>query len=253
MRLNSAASMGAYDEILSRPPDLPSLQPFGPKIGGPLSMVLVADARARPRLIRTDHRERACDGAEGLTMIGCSFDAMEKVSSHFTEIAALPWRIGSEGTLEILLLHSPQDDIWAVPNEPYSRSATEVHAAESAAFRHAGVAGRVGAKRLGTYWRSRVVANGGYDHDSVCVFGLHVFGTLVSWPSETRVARRWMSLTEATALVADSGLADLLATVASRSSGQHPQEADRCGLNDGSRFAPSGVASAAQIGRFGAC
>ena len=41
-------------------------------------------------------------------MIGCSFDAMEKVSSHFTEIAALPWRIGSEGTLEILL-HSPQE------------------------------------------------------------------------------------------------------------------------------------------------
>ena len=140
------------------------------------------------------------------------------------ECAALPWRISGEGTMEVLLILQRQEKRWTVPSGTRSGTRTELQAAERAAFQHAGVTGRLAPAPVGRFHKTLTLADGRKDSCDVTVYGLHVWGTLVRWPDETKVLRRWMPLSEARALAADPGLAELLASVMSGSTVQDPDE-----------------------------
>ncbi|MBZ9799078.1 hypothetical protein [Mesorhizobium sp. ES1-4] len=170
------------------------------------------------------------------------------------EYAALPWRMGGEGTMEVLLLCPRQDGQWTVPRGTCSGTRTELRSAERAAFQDAGVTGRLGQEPVGRYRTIRVLADGRKESCDVTVFGLHVWGTLVSWPRDTKVLRQWMPLNEARTLVADPGLAELLASVMSGATIPQPDEAPLSGIPDAGRGGHvSGVASPAGMARLSAC
>jgi hypothetical protein len=145
-------------------------------------------------------------------------------ASYRAEYAALPWRISGEGTMEVLLIRQRQEKRWTVPSGTRSGTRTELRAAERAAFQLAGVTGRLAPASAGRFLTTLTLADGRKDSCDVTVFGLHVWGTLVRWPEETKVLRRWMPLSEARALAADPGLAELLASFMSGATVQDPDE-----------------------------
>lgn len=145
-------------------------------------------------------------------------------ASYRAEYAALPWRISGEGTMEVLLVRQRLEKRWTIPSGTRSGTRTEHRTAERAAFQDAGVTGRLALQPVGRFRTTRTLADGRKDFCDVTVFGLHVLGTLVHWPFKTKVLRRWTPLSEARALAADPGLAELLASVMSGATVQEPDE-----------------------------
>jgi len=115
-----------------------------------------------------------------------------------------------DGRMEVLLLRPRLGGRWGLPTGRYSATRTGLPSAERAAFHDAGVTGRLDSQSLGRYRTIRVLAQGREELCDVTVIGLHVWGTLVSWPGDTKVLRRWMPLAEATTLVDEAGLTTVL-------------------------------------------
>lgn len=135
----------------------------------------------------------------------------QAVVKHY---GALPWRVNGGGYLEVLLLCPRPDGRWTVATVRETGTLTPLQAAERAAFGEAGVIGRLGPEPIGRYRCD----TGGPEMRSVTVFGLHVCGTLVSWPQEKLRHRRWWPIGEACGLAGEPGLAELLGSLTSRSS-----------------------------------
>ena len=129
------------------------------------------------------------------------------------QYAALPWRLGSEGTLEVLLLRSRPDSRWTIPGGLPCDARTALQTAERAALSEAGVTGRLGPEPVGRYRVTREHPHGRRELSEVTVFGLHVWGTLINWPKDRKVVRRWMKIDDARRSVADPGLADVLSSL----------------------------------------
>jgi hypothetical protein len=169
------------------------------------------------------------------------------------ENAELPWRMSGDGTLEVLLLRPRRDGSWRIPIARCSGTRTGIQSADRAAFFDAGVTGRIGPEPIGRYVALRHQAGDSRKPVEVTVHGLHVWGSLVSWPNNVTVTRRWMPPAEAAVAVEDPGLRDLFRSLVS---GAAPV---RSGLRTGSPLfaAPtervSGLASSARAGRFAPC
>jgi hypothetical protein len=127
--------------------------------------------------------------------------------------AALPWRMSGEGAMEVLLLCVRRDGRWGIPQGAHSAARTGLRSAGRAAFHEAGVTGRLGPEPVGRYRMIRDLACGRTESCEVTVFGLHVWGTLISWPRDGKVLRRWMDLDEARKSVAVPGLAAVLSSL----------------------------------------
>jgi len=169
------------------------------------------------------------------------------------EHAALPWRMSGDGTLEVLLLRPRQDGSWRIPAARCSGTRTGIQSADRAAFHDAGVTGTVGPEPIGRYVALRHQAGDGRKAVDVTVHGLNVWGSLVGWPNDVKVTRRWMPPAEAAVAVEDPGLRHLFRSLVS---GAVPVRSE---LPTGSPLfaAPtervSGLASSARAGRFAPC
>ncbi|MCO6389016.1 hypothetical protein [Aliihoeflea sp. 40Bstr573] len=223
--------MERHYEIFSRPRDMSSLQSFGPEVGKQMSVVLVAEVGARSLPIRIRHRACAVgDRTAAASMLNVGPSKIFKTAPILTEIAALPWRIGCEGTLEILVMRKEREDSWAIPAEVRSDWAAEVQAADRAAFRDAGVTGRFGPEPLGRYFHNRRRTCGDEQGVNVVVYGLSVLRVHTSWPAEMKVIRHWATPAEAAALVAEPGLTAVIAAMSSRSPTAHGNRPSNIGL-----------------------
>lgn len=166
--------------------------------------------------------------------------------------AALPWRMSGEGAMEVLLLCARRDGRWGIPQGAHSAARTGLRSAGRAAFHEAGVTGRLGPEPVGRYRMIRDLACGRTESCEVTVFGLHVWGTLISWPRDRKVLRRWMDLDEARKSVAVPGLAAVLSSLVAGCADQ----ADGAAFGrtrDVAQGDPSLVASPAGTARVGAC
>jgi predicted NUDIX family NTP pyrophosphohydrolase len=207
---------------------MPSLQPLASEISNEVPLVPVDDGRAIGAsfpFLRPPFRLDGCPGGAAMTAPQMERRTVADASSS-AEYAALPWRISGEGTMEVLLFCRRQDGRWTIPGGACSGTRTELRTAERAAFQDAGVTGRLAPEPVGRFRATRTLADGHNAPCDVTVFGLHVWGTLVHWPRETKILRRWMPLSEAQALAADTGLADLLASVMSGATVQDPDDQD---------------------------
>jgi hypothetical protein len=169
------------------------------------------------------------------------------------EHAALPWRMNCDGNLEIMLLRPRRGGSWRVPAARCSGTRTELQSADRAAFQEAGITGRVGSEPLGRYVALRLQPCGSRKAVEVTVHGLHVWGTLVSWPNDVKVIRRWMAPAEAAVSVEETGLRGLIASLVSGAAPIQP-ELPSCSRTVAVRNGSvSGLASSPTTGRFAPC
>lgn len=169
------------------------------------------------------------------------------------EHAALPWRMSGDGTLEVLLLRPRRDGSWRIPAARCSGTRTGIQSADRAAFHDAGVTGRVGPEPIGRYVALRHQAGDSRKAVEVTVHGLHVWGSLVSWPNDVKVTRRWMPPAEAAVAVEDPGLRDLFGSLVSGATPIRPDLPTGYPLVAASTERVSGLASSARAGRFAPC
>jgi hypothetical protein len=169
------------------------------------------------------------------------------------EHAALPWRMNCDGNLEVMLLRPRRGGSWRIPAARCSGTRTGLQSADRAAFQEAGITGRVGSEPLGRYVALRLHPCGSRKAVEVTVHGLHVWGSLASWPNDVKVIRRWMAPAEAAVSVEETGLRGLIASLVSGAAPIQP-ELPSCSrpvaVRNGSG---SGLASSPTTGRFAPC
>jgi 8-oxo-dGTP pyrophosphatase MutT (NUDIX family) len=127
------------------------------------------------------------------------------------QYAALPFRIGPRGRPEILLLTSRGTRRWVIPKGWPMRNRKPRDAAAQEAYEEAGLVGRMLGKRaVGTYDYDKMITPTASVPCVVKVFLFEVERQLDDWPEMQERQVRWFDPREASALVAEPGLAKLL-------------------------------------------
>ncbi|QPC85867.1 NUDIX hydrolase [Mesorhizobium sp. NBSH29] len=134
-------------------------------------------------------------------------------ASDLQQYAALPWRIDRDGFLEVLLVTSRRRGRWTVPKGWQMKQRSGSQSAETEAFEEAGVVGRIDDKPIGSFRYSKRRDDGTFDPCFVTIFGLHVQGTLHSWPEKSQRKRRWMKIAQACEVAGEPTLAAFLGTL----------------------------------------
>jgi 8-oxo-dGTP pyrophosphatase MutT (NUDIX family) len=140
------------------------------------------------------------------------------------QFAALPYRVGANGRVQILLLTSRETRRWVIPKGWPMKGLKPRHVAAREAYEEAGVQGTISGKRaVGVYHYEKRLP----DEQLLCevhVFLLRVSQQLEDWPEKGQRESRWVDVPEAATLVDEGGLAELVRTVFTAS---HPQSPPR--------------------------
>jgi 8-oxo-dGTP pyrophosphatase MutT (NUDIX family) len=130
------------------------------------------------------------------------------MESH-RQVAALPVRRDSRGSLSVLLVTSRDTRRWVIPKGwPWPHHDDHV-AAAGEAQEEAGVRGLAHPKSIGCYtYRKRQAA--GAIAVRVSVYLLEVTEELVNWPEEAERQRAWFAPIEASARLEEPELRDLV-------------------------------------------
>src|SRR5690606_4821481 len=76
------------------------------------------------------------------------------------QYAALPWRVGRHGGIEILLVTSRQRGRWIVPKGWQATGLSPSRSAAREAFEEAGVIGPIGPDPIGSYRYAKLLEHG---------------------------------------------------------------------------------------------
>ena len=129
---------------------------------------------------------------------------------NFRQSAAIPFRRRA-GELEVLLITSRRSGQWIVPKGLVEPGMSDHDSAAKEAEEEAGVVGQVGTRAVGSLDYHKW---GG--HCLVAVFDLDVRKELPDWPERGQRQRRWASVAEATELVQNERLREMIATLPGR-------------------------------------
>ncbi len=127
-----------------------------------------------------------------------------------TQYAALPWRLTSDGALEVLLITSRESRRWVIPKGWPKRSGPDRTAAEEA-YEEAGVLGVARRRAIGTFHYDKRLKSGRIQHVRVMVFPMEVREELAEWPERGQRDKLWTTPDEASDLVDEPELKRLLA------------------------------------------
>ena len=138
----------------------------------------------------------------------------ESATISAKQVGALPWRLNSDGELEVLLVTSrinrrlliPKG--WPVPGKNNRQSALQE------AFEEAGVRGRASKKPLGKFVYNKVDLDGSTTACTVSVFAIAEVEELDDWPERDQRERRWYLVDAAAAVVFEPTLAAMLSLLA---------------------------------------
>jgi len=126
------------------------------------------------------------------------------------QAAALPWRRGTGGDVELLLVTGRGGRRWIVPKGWPMRGKSLAEAAAREAWEEAGVRGRPRERALGRFPHRKDHPLLGWIEFSVLLFPLAVEAEAEEWPERGQRARRWLPRDEAARRVDSPGLARLL-------------------------------------------
>lgn len=124
---------------------------------------------------------------------------------------ALPYRVGRDGAVEILLVTSRQTRRWIIPKGWPIKGLKPAKSAAREAYEEAGVRGAVGSKAIGSFVYDKGLEEGVSVPCEVGVFPLKVERQHKSWPEAHERETRWCDPEEALDLLDDAGLRDVVA------------------------------------------
>jgi len=127
-----------------------------------------------------------------------------------TQYAALPWRKGVGGTVEVLIVTSRETRRWVIPKGwPIKAMKPSLSAAQEA-FEEAGVLGATARKSLGGFHYDKRLRSGRLQHVRVIVYALEVREERAAWPELGQREKRWLKPADAAGLVDEPELKALL-------------------------------------------
>ena len=127
-----------------------------------------------------------------------------------SQVAALPYRVGQGGGLEILLVTTRGSGRWIIPKGNLMEGLQPYQAAEREAMEEGGVEGRIGAEPVGTFIYDKRRRDGSTVPCRVSVFPLAVERQHRWWPEMEGRQIGWFSPQEAAAAVVEADLSELL-------------------------------------------
>ena len=129
------------------------------------------------------------------------------------QVAALPYRRGADGSVEVLLVTTRGTGRWMVPKGWPMRGKSHAEAAAQEAFEEAGVRGSASPVELGRFAHEKTRFPASSLHCTVAVFPMAVEKELASWPERGQRTRRWFSVEEAATAVQSPSIAAIIAKV----------------------------------------
>ncbi len=126
-----------------------------------------------------------------------------------SQVAALPFRLGDGGGVEVLVMTSRETQRVIIPKGWPIKNRKDWKSAQIEAREEAGVIGDVGRKRLGQYlyWK-RLETH--FALVKVAVYALAVRRQLADWPERHERAQIWLSAEDAAMLVDEPELGALI-------------------------------------------
>lgn len=125
------------------------------------------------------------------------------------QAAALPWRRGEDGAVQVLLITSRETRRWVIPKGWPIKGLKAPKTAAREAMEEAGVEGEI-AKKIGVFHYDKRLGSGRLQRVRVGVYPLKVEIELDSWPEAHERVRLWTSPEDAASLVLEPELAELL-------------------------------------------
>lgn len=126
------------------------------------------------------------------------------------QVAALPWRRGADGALEVLLVTSRRSSRWIVPKGWPMRGRTHIEAAAREAYEEAGVQGEIEDRQIGRFDHVKNHPAVGRLRSTILLFPLAVSNELDAWPEKGQRNRRWFPQEAAAKRVASPELSRLI-------------------------------------------
>ena len=130
------------------------------------------------------------------------------------QVAALPWRRGADGRVEVLLITSRETRRWVTPKGGRMPGKTDAEAAAQEAWEEAGVRGAIDDRPLGTFRYLKRLRRRAARWCVVSLYGLRVEVIEDAWPEDRERERRWLSPDQAAGRVDEPDLAELIRTFA---------------------------------------
>ncbi len=130
--------------------------------------------------------------------------------AHRLQVAALPYRRGADGSIEILLITSKGTRQWIVPKGGLMPGLSPWEAAAQEAYEEAGLRGQIEAEEAGRFSHMKTRLVGKPVHYRVAVYRLAVQRELKRWPEQRLRERRWFPLEEAMAAVRSTELRSIM-------------------------------------------
>lgn len=138
---------------------------------------------------------------------------MKKVPLH-QQFAALPYRRGTAGELEILLITSRETQRWIVPKGWPSPGLAPHEAAAREALEEAGVVGRIDQHPLGSYRYQKNLPDGTSVSCEVEVFALEIERQLDTWKEQDERNAQWLEVSMAADTVEEPELRQIIRSLA---------------------------------------
>jgi 8-oxo-dGTP pyrophosphatase MutT (NUDIX family) len=128
------------------------------------------------------------------------------------QFAALPWRRGAQGQVEVLLITSRETRRWVIPKGWPIKGKSSAKSAAREAFEEAGVRGKLKKKPVGAYAYDKRLKNGRLQRVRVTVFALEVTEEAEVFPEASQRDKLWAAPAEAARAVEEPELMVILAT-----------------------------------------
>ena len=131
------------------------------------------------------------------------------------QVAALCWRAGQGGAVEILLVTSRDTGRWVTPKGGRMPGLTDAQAAAQEALEEAGVEGVVQEAPIGEFQYLKRLKRRAPRPTQVSVFALRVERELSDWKEAAQRTRRWFTAADAAASVDETELGAVMLEFAS--------------------------------------
>ncbi|MET0363150.1 MAG: NUDIX hydrolase [Sphingobium sp.] len=128
-----------------------------------------------------------------------------EISAMAVQSAAIPYRYGDNGQVQILLVTSRKKGRWVLPKGHVRRGMVPHSSAAKEAFEEAGVIGRTDPAPIASYQR-KLKESDGRDAVRVDVYAMAVMTEAPVWPEMHERKRQWATVPDALSIVADKGI-----------------------------------------------